>query len=222
MAPRDEMPRCSATQRVIDMPSLRSIFLFGISLALSAGAPEPGMGSLQYRVKVRMQGEPDVIETRFVLVPTPVAITANHIKKARMGAWRLEAHQPKDAAFSQAMVLARVERLLYFSGPTAQTLRQNMVVHFGEKACRIWAAAVPQGVPAYAYLAEVAPGLLALSYFSGSFSSGDMASLEIQLEGFQLKPGVAPSEDGTRLLQSLARLGSAQTGSSEGVVQVVE
>ena len=89
------------------MPILPSVCVWGVSLALGAAAPERGRGSLDYRVKVRMQGEPGVIETRFALIPTPVAATANRAKKARMGAWRLEAQQPKNAAFSQAMVLAR-------------------------------------------------------------------------------------------------------------------
>jgi len=205
------------------MPILRFLGLWGVSLALGAGVPEPNLGSLEYRVKIRMQGDPLVIETRFALVPTPVVSTANRVKKARMGAWRLEAQQPRNAAFSQALVLAQVERMLYFSGPTEQTVRQNLVVRFGDKACRVWTATVPQGVPAYAYLAEVAPGLLALSYFSGSFTTGDMASLEIQLEDFHLRPGVAPSEDGTLLLRSLHRLNAASaSGSGDGSVQVVE
>ncbi len=185
------------------------------------------MGSLDYRVKIRFQGESNVVETHFTLIPTPVATTANRVKKARMGAWRLEAQQPKNAAFSQAMVLARVERMLYFSGPTEQTLRQNLVVRLGEKACRIWMAPAPKGVAAHAYLAEVAPGLLALNYFSGAFTQGDVASLEIQLEGFRLDPGVAPSEDGTRLLRTLKRLGAtpaedSETKDSENAEQIVQ
>ncbi|MDP2876850.1 MAG: hypothetical protein Q8O00_11745 [Holophaga sp.] len=205
------------------MSILRLICFWGFSLAFFATASERSMGSLDYRVKIRFQGDPNIVETRFSLIPTPVATTANRVKKARMGAWRLEAQQPKNAPFSQAMILARVERMLYFSGPTEQTLRQNLVVRFGEKACRIWNVPAPKGVAAYAYLAEVAPGLLALSYFSGAFTSGDVASLEIQLEGFRLDPGAAPSEDGTQLLRSLQRLGLTPARDSEtGVEQIVQ
>lgn len=204
------------------MSILKSVCFCGVSLVLGAAGPERGMGSLDYRVKVRLQGDTHLIETRFALVPTPVATTTNRVKKARMGAWRLEAQQPKDANFSQAMVLAKVERMLYFSGPTEQILRQNLVVRFGEKACRIWTATIPPGVHAYAYLAEVRPGLLALSYFSGSFATGDIASLEIQLEGFRLESTAAPAEDGTMLLRTLQRLGAAPAGTfGEAAIQVV-
>jgi len=61
-----------------------------------------------------------------------------------------------------------------------------------------------------------------LSYFTGTFATGDVASLEIQLEGFHLESGVAPSEDGTLLLRSLHQLGNPQaSGSRDGSVQVV-
>ena len=205
------------------MRFLRSAGPFLLSLGLLASEPTQGTGVLTYRVKLRLQGELQPIETRFSLVPLPVVATANRVKKARMGSWRLEAHQPKDGVFSQAMVLARVERMLYFSGPTADTLPQSMVVRYGERPCRVWSARIPAGVHAYAYLAEVSPGLLALSYFSGSFRGGDVASLEIQLDTFHLNAGTAPSADGTVLLQTLRRLAAAPAGPVEdGGAQVVE
>jgi hypothetical protein len=204
------------------MTCLRLLCLFAFPIALLASAPARNTGVLIYRVKLRMQGEAKPIETRFSLIPTPVAVTANRVKKARMGAWRLEAEQPKEAAFSQALVLARVERMLYFSGPTAEITPRDLVVRFGTKSCRVWAAKIPSGVNAYAYLVEVSPGLLALSYFSGSFSGGDMAALEIQLESFHLEACSAPAEEGTALLQTLRRLASVQAGSrDDGEAQIV-
>jgi len=220
---RDAMPQGSPVRRVIDMPFLRSALLFLLPAALLASGVERGTGILTYRVKLRMQGESAPIETRFSLIPLPVAATANRVKKSRMGAWRLEAQQAKASTFSQAMVLARVERMLFLSGPTSETLPQNLVVHFGEKPCRVWSAKIPSGVHVYAYLVEVAPGLLALSYLSGSFPGGDMASLELQLESFRLDSGVAPAEEGTALLHSLRRLAVASTSSSEnGGEQLVQ
>lgn len=203
------------------MPFLRILCLLGLGLAAFA-APERGNGSLEYRVKLRFRSDAAAIETRFTLVPTPIAATANRVKKARLGGWRLEAPQPKEATFSLALVLARVERMLYFSGPEAQTHPRNVVVRFGDKPCRIWSVDMPAGVSAYAYLAEVAPGLLALNYFSGSFAHGDLASLEIQLQGFQLDASAAPAEEGTVLLRSLAALGSTGRASQEeGSTQIV-
>lgn len=202
---------------------LRLLCLFALPAVLLATAPPRGTGALVYRVKLRMQGESQPMDTRFTLIPTHVAATANRVKKSRMEAWRLEAQQPKDAAFSQAMVLARVERMLYFSGPTAETIPRDLVVRFGEKNCRVWAAQIPANVQAYAYLLEVAPGLLALSYFSGSFPGGDVATLEIQLESFHLEAGAAPAEDGTLLLRTLRHLALAPARvPEEGGVQVVE
>lgn len=185
---------------------LRCACLFFLSIGLFAAELPRGTGQLTYHVKLRLQGEASPIETRFILVPLPVVATANRVKKSRMGSWRLEAHQPREATFSQAMILAQVERMLYFSGPTAETLPQEMVVRYGAQPCKIWSAKIPAGVHAHAYLAEVARGLLALSYFSGSFGNGDVASLEIQLEGFHLDAGTAPAQDGTVLLQTLRRL----------------
>lgn len=205
------------------MPFQRFLCLSAFPVMLLASAPQRGTGVLVYRVKMRMQGESAPIETRFSLIPTPVAATANRVKKARMGSWRLEAQQPKDAAFSQAMVLARVERMLYFSGPMAGIAPRDLVVRFGDKPCPVWAAKIPAGVNVYAYLAEVSPGLLALSYFSGSFSGGDMATLEIQLESFHLETGAAPAEQGTALIHALRRMASAQgEPRADGEAQVVE
>gem|GEM_PF-369527 len=218
----DEMPRDPRAASVINMPFQRLLCLLVFPVVLQAAAPQRGMGALVYRVKLRMQGEATAIETRFSLIPTPVAATANRVKKSRMGAWRLEAHQPKDAAFSQAMVLAQVERMLYFSGPMAGVAPRDLVVHFGDKPCQVWAAKIPSGVNAYAYLAEVAPGLLALSYFSGSFSGGDLATLEIQLESFHLEAGAAPAEQGTALVNTLNRMVLAQASpQTEGEAQLV-
>ncbi len=205
------------------MNCLRLLCLLALPGILLATAPPRGTGGLVYRVKLRMQGEREAIQTRFSLIPTPVALTANRVKKSRMGAWRLEAQQPKDSPFSQAMVLARVERMLYFSGPMAETTPRDLVVRFGEKPCRVWAATIPSKVNAYAYLVEVSPGLLALSYFSGSFPGGDVATLEIQLESFQLEANAAPAEEGTALLQTLRRMALAPAGAPEdGGAQVVQ
>jgi hypothetical protein len=205
------------------MPLLRALYLVLLPIGLFASSLERGTGILEYRVKLRMHGDATPVETRFSLIPTPVASTANRVKKARMGAWRLEAHQPKNASYSQAMVLARVERMLYLSGPGPETIPQNIVVRFGEKACRVWSAKIPPNVNVYAYLVEVSPGLLALNYLSGSFAGGDVATLEIQLENFRLEAGTAPAEEGTALLHSLRRLAAAPSSPAESSgVQVVQ
>jgi len=197
------------------MPLLRTLFLLLLPIGLFASGLERGTGVLEYRVKLRMHGDGAPIEPPSPPPPPPWVSTANGGKKARLGAWRLEAHQPKNASFSQAMILARVERMLYFSTPGPETIPQNIVVRFGDKACRVWSAKIPSNVNVYAYLVEVAPGLLALNYLSGSFPGGDMATLEIQLESFRLEAGAAPAEEGTALLHSLRRMASASASPAD-------
>ncbi len=188
------------------------------------GAAEPGLGELQYRATLAFRGQAPV-KTRFVLIPTPVAETQNKVKKPRMGGWRLEAVQRKEDTYAQAALLARLERLLYFSGPDPSLVRKAIFIRYEDKKCQVWQVAAPAGLNLYAYLVEVAPGVLALSYLSGTFTSGDLASVEVQLEGFRLSPAAAPAENGTMLLgtlQKLARPGAADGASSDVLVEAVE
>jgi hypothetical protein len=73
----------------------------------------------------------------------------------------------------------------------------------GNRWCRLWQVRIPPEVGAYAYLVEVAPGLLALAYLSANLPEGDIQSLEIHLNGFALGRRAAPAEEGTALLKTL-------------------
>jgi len=198
------------------MPLLRSLLVLALPSLLWGGAPtERSLGELHYRVKIQFRGESSVTDTRFVLHPTPVIVTQNRVQKPRLGGWRLEGAQRSDGAFSMAAVLARVERMLYLSGPAPGLLQRPIVVNFGGRRCPLWQVQSPAGLTVYAYLAEISPGLLTLSYLSGSFSKGDIASVELQLEDFRLAPGAGPAEDGTALLATLQRM-AQEAGRPEG------
>lgn len=164
---------------------------------LQGGTPE----GLTYSLRVQFQGETETVEGRFRLVPTPVVRTRNRAKPLRMGGWRLE---PVSGPLRG--VLARVEHLLYLSGPSFETSRRRAVIRYGKRLCPVWDIQVPSRGGVYAYLVEVKPGVLALSYLSGRFASGDLHSVELQLERVDLKPRTAPAEEGTVLLRTLARL----------------
>lgn len=208
------------------MRSLLAIPLLSMSLFLrSAGAAEPNQGELHYRAVVLFRGETAPRTTRFVLMPTAVVETRNKVKKPRLGSWRLESERRKEDAFAQTAVLARMEKLLYLSGPGPALIQKPIFIRYEDKRCQVWQVEPISGVHVYAYLVEVAPGLLALSYLSGTFSGGDMASVELQLEHFRLLPGAAPAENGTVLLNTLRRLGATAdtgTGDLEEAAEAVE
>ena len=186
------------------MRSLLALPVFALSLFLH-GAP-PNQGELHYRASLQFRGEQAPVVTRFVLMPTSVAKTHNKVKRPRMGGWRLETVQTKDAPFAQAAVLARVEKLLYLSGPEPSLIRKPLFIRYAGKRCQVWQVPIPSDLQVYAYLVEAAPKLLVLSYLSGTFDSGELASVELQLERFQLRPEVAPAENGMILLTTLQRL----------------
>jgi hypothetical protein len=193
-----------------------SLFLEG------AGLPGPNLGELHYRATIRFRADQTPVVTRFVLMLTPVAATHNKVKKPRLGGWRIEAVQRKEDTFAYAPVLARVEKLLYFSGPAPNLIQKPIFIRYEGKRCQVWQVRTPSTLPVYAYLVETVPGILALSYFSGSFDAGELASVELQLEGFELRPEVAPAENGMILLTTLQRLSMAIPEGEEVVTESVE
>lgn len=189
------------------------------SLGLQAGNGD-GCGSLEYRLKLRFREDAQPVEARFTLTPTAPLVTRNKVQKPRLGGWRLEGVQKEGAAVPMSMVLARAERLLYLSGPTDELMPTGVVVRFGPKPCRVWQVKASPNTRTYAYLVELRPDLLALSYLSASFAEGDLAAIEIQLERFQLDSRAMPAEEGQQLLRTLRR--SPLAGGGAAPSQMVE
>lgn len=194
---------------------LFSVLLYG------GAADKPAQGALNYRAVMTFRDGRAPVVSRFVLTPTAVVETRNKVKKPRMGGWRLEAEQRKEDAYPQSAALIRLERLLYFAGPTPELVPKPIYVRYAGRQCQVWQVPVPAGVQAYAYLVEVAPGILALSYYSGGIGDGEIAGVELQLERFQLQPSAAPAEQGTLLLSTLKQLTAASRPSAEGGAEVV-
>lgn len=193
----------------------RILWAFAAVSALVAG-PGDGCGELAYRMKLRFRDQAKPADANFTLTPTAPLVTRNKVQKLRLGGWRLEGVQKEGPSLPMSMLLARIERWLYFSGPAPQIEATGVVVRFGTKACRVWQVKTNPASGLYAYLVEVAPGLLALSYLSASFGEGDLASIEVQLDHFRLDARAVPAEQGQALLGSLLRQTLTQGGAASG------
>jgi hypothetical protein len=134
-----------------------------------------------------------------------------------MGTWQIEPLARRGAAPSGAL-LARVLGLCYFSGPVPQTVPLATGIKFGGRRCRLWQMQTPPGAGAYVYLAEVAPGLLALAYLSATLPEGEYRSLEIHLDRVALGRRVVPAEEGAALLRTLQHWGGLG-GSDPGTLE---
>lgn len=193
-------------------------FLLGGGILTAAGGD---CGTLEYRLKLRMREDSRPVEARFTLTPTAAVVTRNKVQKPRMGGWRLEGTQKEGGSLPLSMLLARTERLLYFSGPTEELAPTGVVVRFGGNPCRVWQVKDSARMGTYAYLVEVRPNLLALSYLSAGFAEGELASIEIQLEKVQIGPCAVAAEEGQQLLRTLRQRGLGGGGigaaSSPGV-----
>ena len=175
------------------------IVLLLLSLPLGAQTRE-GLG---YRIQLWMRGDAEPLETRFHLTATPVVRSQNRVQKPRMGGWRLEADRTQGTPYAQAMLLGRAERLLYLAGPSPQTRQEPIALRFGNRTLQVWSLEMPLGFHASTVLVEVAPRLLALCDLSVRFEQGDIARLELHLEGLESTAGLAPAEAGTTLLTTL-------------------
>lgn len=163
----------------------------------------PKGSALRYHVKLRMRGEEAIMETNFLLLPTPARRSNNRVQKPRFGGWRLEADRTVGTPFAQTMLLARAERLMYFSGPSPTLRQEPYGLRFGAKTYPVWEVPVPGNVLGFASLLEIGKNTLVLCDATMKFDSGEVAALEVHLEAFNLKPGAAPPEDGTALLSTL-------------------
>jgi len=175
-------------------------------LSASLVNAEAGDG-LTYRFRLQGQGELETEVGRFRLHPIAALRTHNRHQPPRMGGWRLE-----PIGKVPGSVLVRLERLLYLGGPSTGTVPRHAVIRYGKRLCQVWDVGLPTGGGVYAYLVEVKPGMLALSYLSGSFAGGDLRTVEIQLEKVELPERTAPAEEGAVLLKTLAHLDEPQAG----------
>jgi hypothetical protein len=179
---------------------------FGI-LAVPAGLAWAGATDravLDYQMKYQRRSDPTWQECRFRVVTTPALVLHQRRPQPRMGGWRIEAVAGAGPA-PGAAILAQAANLMYFSGPTPGLLARDSSMVLDQRRCRLWQVPAAPGVAAYAYLAELAPNLLALSYFSASLRDGDLAAMEIHLTGVELGARPSPPADGTALLRTLAR-----------------
>jgi len=185
-------------------PLRRLLVLSWMVLSLPLSAQE----GLRYRMQLWMRGEAQPVETWFRLQSTVGTRSHNKVQKPRMGGWRLEADRTQGTPYAQVMLLGRAERLLYLAGPAPQTRPEPILLRFGTRSLPVWSLEIPKGIHASTVLVEIGPKLLALCDFSARFEKGDVARVELHLEGLDSTSKLAPAEAGTTLLstlQSLAR-----------------
>lgn len=180
----------------------RAAVLFLLAFSLPVCAQE----GLRYRMQLWMRGDAQPMETLFRLHATAGTRSHNKVQKPRMGGWRLEADRTQGTPYAQAMLLGRAERLLYLAGPSPQTRPEPILLRFGSRSLPVWSLEMPKGIHASTVLVEVCPKLLALCDFSARFEQGDVARIELHLEGLDSTTGLAPAESGTTLLSTLRSL----------------
>ena len=185
-------------------PLRRLLVLSWMVLSLPLSAQE----GLRYRMQLWMRGVAQPVEATFRLQSTVGTRSQNKVQKPRMGGWRLEADRTQGTPYAQVMLLGRAERLLYLAGPAPQTRPEPILLRFGKRSLPVWSLEIPKGIHASTVLVEIGPKLLALCDFSARFEKGDVARVELHLEGLDSTSKLAPAEAGTTLLstlQSLAR-----------------
>ncbi len=191
-----------------------------ILLLLAISLPACAEEGLRYRMQLWMRDEAQPLETRFRLQSTAGTRSRNKVQKPRMGGWRLEADRTQGTPYVQAMLLGRAERLLYLAGPAPQTRLEPILIRFGGRSLPVWSLEMPKGVHASTVLVEVSPKLLALCDFSARFEQGDVARVELHLEGLDNTAGLAPAEAGTALLSTLQSMAREALQTSEPSVTV--
>jgi hypothetical protein len=197
-------------------PVRRLIVLLFLTLSLPIRAQE----GLRYRIQLWMRGDEQAMEARFRLQSAAAIRSHNKVQKPRMGGWRLEADRTEGTPYAQAMLLGRAERLLYLAGPSPQTRPEPIALRFGNRSLPVWSLEMPRGLNASTVLVEVAPKLLALCDFSVRFEQGDIARLELHLEGLDSTAGLAPAEAGTTLLSTLQAWAREAGQAAESTVTV--
>lgn len=190
-------------------------------LLLACTLPAAAEDGLRYRIQVWMRGGAGPLETRFNLRPAPGTTSHNRVKKPRMATWRLEAQRDQGTPYAQAMLLARAERLLYLAGPAPQTRREPIFLRFGTRSLPVWSLRLPQGLDASGVMVEVGPDLLALCDLSVRFAQGDVARMELHLEGLDDTASLKPAEDGTALLSTLGLWARNPQGEASPAVETV-
>lgn len=198
--------------------------LSACAMSLFLNGAEPGQEGLRYRATLTFRGRQEPVVAEFMLKPIPAARTRNRTRNPRMGGWRLEAIHGKGSGAVGPEVFARLERLMYFSGPAPELVQKPLFIQYGRKECQVWQAPAPPGLDAVVYLVQATPGILVLSSFRGRFASGELEVLDLRLKDFRLAPQVVPAADGMVLLSTLPNLARALDSEqgTDGGTEVIE
>ncbi len=190
-------------------------------LLLATGLSATAKDGLRYRFQVWMRGSAAPLETRFDLHSAPGSVSRHRPWKPRMATWRLEAERDQGTPYAQALLLARAERLLYLSGPAPQTRREPILLRFGARSLPVWSLHTPRNLDVSCAFVEVAPNLLAVCDLSVRFPQGEVARMDLHLEGLSGTRTLAPAEEGTALLSTLALWAQSPVQGAAGAPEAV-
>ena len=190
-------------------------------LLLATGLSATAKDGLRYRFQVWMRGSAAPLETRFDLHSAPGSVSRHRPWKPRMATWRLEAERDQGTPYAQALLLARAERLLYLSGPAPQTRREPILLRFGARSLPVWSLHTPRNLDVSCAFVEVAPNLLAVCDLSVRFPQGEVARMDLHLEGLSGTRALAPAEEGTALLSTLALWAQSPAQGAAGAPEAV-
>lgn len=169
--------------------------VLALPLAALGLAARPVGGGLDYRVTLTQREGADPVRARVRVLPSTTGFEVTVVSA------------PPEV--SRERLVARLQPFFYLSGVAPVLRPSEQSLRMAGRTCRTWRVEVPEALHVHAHFAEVGPGTVALSYFSGVFPGQDPHALEIQLEGFQLRPGPVPGEPGQALLETLQRLTGA-------------
>lgn len=161
---------------------------------------------MDYRACVRLVGQTEDHVIHFRLEPLPALVTRNKVKKPRLGRWRLVVLESPSGVAPGAL-MARLERLLYFAGPSLETTSLGHLGLVGGREYRLWRVEVPKPVEVRVDLAELRKDLLVLRTLEGALPSMGVDRVNLELRRVHLGTPPAPAEGGGVLLATLRRLG---------------
>ncbi len=190
-------------------PFMRYLVL-SFLVACSFLAPLSAQEGLRYRIQVWFRDEVEPMETRFVLQTLPAEHSHNRVQKPRLVPWELRSEREQGSPGMQVMLMNRARRLLFLSSPTTEASPEPLRLTFQGRALPVWRLAIPKSLDASAVLVEVEPKLLALCDLTARFKEGEIARVELHLEGAGRLAVPQSAEEGTALLAAFQRWSNGQ------------
>jgi hypothetical protein len=180
-----------------------TVLAHALSTMLALAPPE----GLVYEARLRLMGRPQPLKATLQVETIPALVTRNRVRRPRLGTWKLSLRgTPPDV--SAPLLLARLERLLYLSGP---------VPGMAPLGRGQWTYHCPRPQSVTVRFVEVSRGLLALSRLDGVLTGLGFESVDLRLVRVHLPRKAGPVEAGTALIGTLQRQTQAPSQAEERI-----